>query len=139
MDMNDFKLDTHPKISSGFKVPDNYFDTFSERLMENMPKQEPKVISFYARNRSWFYSAAAILVIAFTIPVMNQFTTSSDVISNVEVENYLANHSTITDDDIVNLLDTEDIEKLAVETPIDNLTADDIMSQNVDVESYLTN
>lgn len=138
MDMNDFKLDTNPKMKSGFKIPEDYFDTFSSRLMENMPK-EPKVISFYDRNKSWIYSAAAILVLAFTIPVMNQFSTNSDVVSNVEVENYLANHSTITDDDIVNLLDKEDIDKIALKTPISNLTTDDMMSQNIDIESYLTN
>lgn len=138
MDMNDFKLDTNPKIKSGFEIPEDYFDTFSTRLMENMPK-EPKVISFYDRNKSWIYSAAAILVLAFTIPVMNQFSTNSDVVSNMEVENYLANHSTITDDDIVNLLDKEDIDKIALETPISTLTTDDMMSQNIDIESYLTN
>ena len=138
MDMNDFKLDTNPKMKSGFEIPEDYFDTFSSRLMENMPK-EPKVISLYDRNKSWIYSAAAILVLAFTIPVMNQFSTNSDVVSNVEVENYLANHSTITDDDIVNLLDKEDIDKIALETPISTLTTDDMMSQNIDIESYLTN
>lgn len=139
--MNDFKLDTNPKTKSGFEIPDNYFETFSDRLMQNIAKEsnEPKVISFYARNKNWIYSAAAILVISFTLPVMNFFNTTSDAISNVEVENYLANHSTITDDDIVNLLDKEDIQKIAIETPINNLTTDDMMAQNVDIESYLTN
>ena len=138
MDMNDFKLDSDPKLTSGFEIPDNYFETFSDRLMENIPK-EPKVISFYARHKSWMYSAAAILVIAFTIPVMNMFNTTTQAVSNVEIENYLANRSTITDDDIVNLLDADDIAELSKDASIENLTADDIMSQNIDVESYLTN
>lgn len=138
MDMKDFKLDTHAKITSGFEVPDNYFETFSERLMANIPS-EPKVISFYARPKNWLYSAAAILVITVTIPVMNQFYSTSTGVSNVDVENYLANHSTLTDDDVVDLLDASDIEKIAIETPINDLTTEDLMSQNVDVESYLTN
>lgn len=139
--MNDFKLDTNPKTKSGFETPENYFETFSDRLMQNMPieSEEPKVISFYARHKNWIYSAAAILVISLSIPVMNQFTATSDAVSNVEVENYLAYHSTLTDDDIVNLLDSEDVQKLAIETPIENLSADDIMAENVDIESYLTN
>lgn len=139
--MNDFKLDTNPKMKSGFEIPVDYFETFSDRLRQNLPfeSEEPKVISFYAKNKNWIYSAAAVLVISFTIPVMNLFNTSSDAISNVEVETYLANNSTLTDDDIVNLLDKEDIQKLATETPINNLTTDDIMAQNIDIESYLTN
>lgn len=139
--MNDFKLDTNPKMKSGFEIPVDYFETFSDRLMQNLPfeSEEPKVISFYAKNKNWIYSAAAVLVISFTIPIMNLFNTSSDAISNVEVETYLANNSTLTDDDIVNLLDKEDIQKLAIETPINNLTTDDMMAQNIDIESYLTN
>ena len=30
--MNNFELNKVPKIESGFKTPDHYFDTFSERL-----------------------------------------------------------------------------------------------------------
>jgi hypothetical protein len=136
--MNDFKLNTNPKIASGFTTPENYFDDFSERLMGKLPIQEPKVISFYARNRNWIYSAAAILVIAFTIPVINLSQANSEVAYNAEVENYITTHSTITDDDIVNLLDYEDIAKLKSETTID-LTQEDILSENPDIENYIYN
>ena len=103
--MNDFKLENNAKITSGFVTPENYFDDFSEKLMAKLPAQEPKVISFYARNRSWIYSAAAILVIAFTIPVMNLWNEKPEVAYHTEVENYITNQSTITNDDLVELLE----------------------------------
>jgi hypothetical protein len=137
--MNDFKLDTNPKIASGFSAPDDYFDNFSARLMGKLPAQEPKVISFYSRHKSWIYSAAAILVIAFTIPIMNLSQGNADVILNTEVENYITNRSTITDDDLVNLLDEEDIAKLKTETTIDGLTTEDVLSENSDIENYILN
>jgi len=40
--MKDFKLDTNEKITSGFKVPDHYFDTFQKRYYNNYPKQSQK-------------------------------------------------------------------------------------------------
>lgn len=47
--MKDFKLDTNEKINSGFKVPEDYFATFSEKVKLQLPIVEPKVISFYAK------------------------------------------------------------------------------------------
>lgn len=136
--MNDFNINTNPKITSGFTTPDNYFENFNDRLMGKLPTHEPKVISFYAKNRNWFYSAAAILVIAFTIPVMNLWKTDTEISYTSEIENYITNHSTITDDDLVNLLDEEDIAKLKSETSID-VSQEDILSENTNVEEYILN
>ena len=43
--MKEFKLDNNPKISPGFSVPENYFENFSSKLLQELPKNEPKVIS----------------------------------------------------------------------------------------------
>ena len=47
--MNDFNIETNPKIATGFKTPDNYFDDFSSRLLAKLPVEQPKVISFYGK------------------------------------------------------------------------------------------
>ncbi|HSN47919.1 MAG TPA: hypothetical protein VLR29_04080, partial [Flavobacterium sp.] len=67
--MKTFKLDTTPKIESGFKTPENYFDTFSAKVMQQIPNQEPKIISLFSKNKSWIYAAAAVLVLALTLPI----------------------------------------------------------------------
>ena len=136
--MNDFKLENNAKINSGFVTPENYFDDFSEKLMAKLPAQEPKVISFYAINRSWIYSAAAILVIAFTIPVMNLWNEKPEVAYHTEVENYITNQSTITNDDLVELLEIEDIEQLKAENAID-ISQDDVLSESTDIEYTILN
>ena len=136
--MNDFKLENNAKITSGFVTPENYFDDFSEKLIAKLPVQEPKVISFYARNKSWIYSAAAILVIAFTIPVMNLWKESPEVAYHTEVENYITNQSSITNDDLVNLLEQEDIEQLKTENAID-ITQDDVLLETTDIEYTILN
>jgi hypothetical protein len=137
--MKDFKLDTNEKISSGFKIPDNYFDDFSKKVMQRLPKEEPKVISFYARNKRWIYSAAAVLVLALSVPIVYQMQNKEAEMTSSEVENYLVNNTTLSDDDIVNLLEQEDIDKLKTETPIAQDALEDILSNNSEIEQYITN
>lgn len=137
--MKDFKLDANEKITSGFKIPDNYFDDFSEKVMQRLPKEEPKVISFYARNKRWIYSAAAVLVLALSVPIVYQMQNNEAEMTSSEVENYLVNNTTLSDDDIVNLLEQEDIDKLKTETPITQDALEDILSNNSEIEQYITN
>jgi len=137
--MKDFKLNTNEKITSGFKIPDNYFDDFSEKVMHRLPKEEPKVISFYAKNKRWIYSAAAVLVLALSVPIVYHMQNNDTEMTSSEVENYLVTNTTLSDDDIVNLLEQEDIDKLKIEKPISQKTLEEILSNNTELEQYITN
>lgn len=137
--MNDFKLNTNKKITSGFKIPDNYFDSFSEKVMQQLPKEEPKVISFFARNKKILFSAAAVLVIALSISLVFKIQNKEQEVSSDDVENYLVYHTTLSDDDIVNLLEQEDIENIKVSNPIENEAIEDALSNNSELEQYITN
>jgi NACalpha-BTF3-like transcription factor len=137
--MKDFKLDTNEKVTSGFKIPDNYFDDFSKKVMQRLPKEEPRVISFYAKNKRWIYSAAAVLVLALSVPIVYQMQNKEAEMTSSEVENYLVNNTTLSDDDIVNLLEQEDIDKLKEEAPIEKETLEEALSNNPEIEQYITN
>ena len=137
--MKDFKLESNEKITSGFKIPDTYFDDFSEKVMQRLPKEEPKVISFYARNKRWIYSAAAVLVLALSVPIVYQMENKEQETTTNEVESYLVNHTTLSDDDVVNLLDQEDIDQLKTEKPIEKEALEDVLSNNKEIEQYITN
>lgn len=137
--MKYFKLDNNEKITSGFKIPDDYFDDFSEKVMLRLPKEEPKVISFYARNKRWIYSAAAVLVLTLSVPIVYQMQNKEAEMTSSEVENYLVNNTTLSDDDIVNLLEQEDIYKLKEEAPIEKETLEEALSNNPEIEQYITN
>jgi len=54
--MKEFKLDNNPKINAGFSVPENYFENFSAKLLQELPKNEPKVISFIKGKETTFCS-----------------------------------------------------------------------------------
>lgn len=138
--MKDFKLDSNEKITSGFKTPDDYFDGFSKKVMQRLPKKEPKVLSFYAKNKRWIYSTAAVLVLALSVPIVYQMQNKELETTSNEVENYLVNHTTLSDDDVVNLLDQVDIDKLKkADTPIEKEALEEALSNNTEIEQYITN
>jgi uncharacterized radical SAM superfamily protein len=56
-----------------------------------------------------------------------------------EIENYLTQHSTLSDDDIVNLLDTEDIENIKIDNKIENEALEEVLLNNSQIEDYITN
>ena len=137
--MKDFKIDTSEKLTTGFQIPDGYWDAFSEKVMQRIPKEEPKVISFYARNKRWIYSAAAVLILALSLPIVNQLQNKEQELSSIEIENYLTQNKSVSDDEIVNMLEQEDIDNLRVTTPITKDVLEDELSNNTDVEQFITN
>ena len=137
--MKDFKIDTSEKLTTGFQIPEGYLDAFSEKVMQLISKEDPKVISFYARNKSWIYSVAAVLVLALSLPIVNQLQNKEQELSSTEIENYLTQNKSVSDDDLVNLLEQEDIDELKVNTPISEDALEDELSKNIDVEQFITN
>ncbi|PWA07383.1 hypothetical protein [Flavobacterium psychrotolerans] len=137
MAMNNFKIDSEPKIQSGFKTPDRFFDDFSSKIMEQLPVNEPKVISFYAKRKNWILAVAAIIVLALTVPIINKFNTPSAELDVTTLENYLTNRASISDDDLVELLDEEDIQKMKVDYKIEDKAIEDLLSTNSNLEEYI--
>lgn len=137
--MKDFKLDNEPKITSGFNPSEIYFTDFSSKVMQQLPKEEPKVISFWARNRSWIYASAAILVVALSIPMMNLLDNNTEEVHAIEIENYLAYHSDLTDDEIVELLDEEDLKNIPIESSIETETIEEVLYDEADIENQILN
>lgn len=138
--MKTFKLDNEPKIESGFKTPENYFDTFSARVMQQLPKEEPKTISLFSKRKSWIYAAAAVLVIAMAVPVVyTNFYSSSPEIDEATLESYISYNTSISDTDLVNLLDEKDIQKMEIGMNIEDIAIENELSENKNLENYLSN
>ncbi|TRX29718.1 hypothetical protein FNW25_01805 [Flavobacterium franklandianum] len=137
--MKTFKLDNEPKIQTGFTVPENYFEDFSTKMMQQLPENEPKMISFFARKKTWMYAAAAILVLALSIPIYNNYFSNTSEIDSATLENYITYQSTVSDTDLVNLLDEQDIQKMSVDLDIEDITIENELSQNKNLEQYLLN
>ncbi len=136
--MKTFKLENEPKIESGFTTPENYFEEFSAKFLQQLPENEPKVISIFSITKTWIYAAAAI-VLALTIPVYNNYHTKSSEIDTITLENYIAYHSTVSDADLVSILDEKDIQKISTNLNIEDKKIEDELITNKNLEQYILN
>lgn len=137
MDMKNFNLDNELKIETGFTIPENYFDTFSEKVMSQLPTEKPKVISLYQSNKNWFLTAAAILIVSFTIPAYYLVQNNKNEINASDIESYIIEHSNVSQDDIVDLLDENDLKEMNVDYNLENISSEAIDIENIDIEQNL--
>ena len=128
--MKTFKLENEPKIKSGFKTPDHYFDDFSAKVIQQLPEKEPKVLSLFQKKKFILMLVAAVFVIALLIPVLNTFTAKSKELDSTTLENYLADQSNMDQYDLVNALEYEDINKMQSTIALEDETIEDILSSN---------
>jgi len=135
--MKNFNLGNEPKITSGFTTPDGYFDTFSEKVLAQLPKQETKVISIFSSKKVWYFAAAAILILMLSIPLYTKYSTQQEEIDTATLENYIAYQSNISEEEIVNLLEQDDLDKMKLDFNIDDATIEDALKSNSNLEQYL--
>jgi hypothetical protein len=135
--MKAFKLDNEPKIETGFKTPENYFENFSANLLEKLPQNEPKTISLFARNRKTFMAVAAVLVIALTVPIVYKYTTKSKELDEATLETYLSYHSNLNQYDLIHELDTNDINNLDKNIALGDDAIEDVLAANPNIEHLI--
>ena len=136
--MKNFTLDNKPKIEPGFTVPENYFATLSEKINDKLPKEATKVIPLYRRKKVWIYSFAAVVVVSLSVLLVQQFNTQPSLDSEF-LENYISQNTSVSQDDIIELLEQEDIEKLKVDYNIEEDLIEETLINSSDLEHYLTN
>ena len=135
--MKNFNLGNEPKITSGFTTPDGYFDTFSEKVLAQLPKQESKVISIFSSKKVWYFTAAAVLILMLSIPLFTKYSTQQEEIDTATLENYIAYQSNISEEEIVNLLEQDDLDKMKLDFNIDDAAIEDALKSNSNLEQYL--
>ena len=138
--MNNFKLDNHPKIESGFKIPEDYFDSLSENINNQLVSEakRPKVISFYQRQKKMIYALAAVLVLALSIPFFMQTPAKVVDVDVAVFEDYISYNTKMTPYDIVEYLDAEDIENLKVDFEIQDDVLEESLLNNLNIEHFST-
>lgn len=133
--MNSFNLENHPKINSGFKTPEHYFENFSESVLAKVSLEEKPVVSLFQRRKNWFLAAAAVLVLGIMIPFLNKPSDSQNI-DDATIETYLA-QSNISQYELVNMLDNEDIDALERDLAMDESMLNSAMEYNGNLENYL--
>ncbi|UQD56553.1 hypothetical protein [Flavobacterium sp. K5-23] len=135
--MKAFKLEDEPKIETGFIIPENYFENFSEQLMLELPKEETKVISFFQKKHYLIMMAAAVLIIALMIPILNNNSTNAKELDDATLENYLSYQTNMNQYDLISVLDAKDLNKMNTSLALEDKTVEDILISNANLENYI--
>lgn len=149
--MKKINLDNDPKIKTGFQVPENYFDSLEDRVLQKISFEEnkPKINTGFEIPNGYFDSLEDAVMAKLNdtkeIPVISIWKRKSVWISSVAAvfivtmgtllffntpkeeltisQDYLAYQNDITTEDIAAHLTDEDIQALETEmTPLDNET-----------------
>lgn len=136
--MKAFKLENEPKIKTGFKTPDHYFDDLSATVLQQINEKEVKVIPIYKRKKVLSLVAAAAIVVGLMIPIVNNYNTTSKELDEATLETYLSYQTNINQYDLLKELDTKDIDKLNKSVVLEQETLEDILSNNPNIENLIS-
>jgi len=135
--MKTFKLENEPKIETGFKTPDDYFENFSVKMMEQLPASEPKIIYIFQKRKNIILMVAAVLVIALMIPNLNYTTASSQALDRIALENYINYQSNVNQYDLMRVLETKDITNMNTSIVLEDEAIEDVLSANSNLENLI--
>jgi hypothetical protein len=137
--MKAFKLENEPKIKSGFKTPDHYFENFSKNLMHELPEKESKIISLFQKNKIMVMLVAAVLIVALLVPAFynSKNATNSNEIDTTTLENYLSNQTNINQYDLINGLEPDEIDSINTTVALEDGIIEDILVGNGSLENLI--
>lgn len=135
--MNPIDLHKQPKIKSGFKVPESYFEELDSRISVQLAIEEPKVIQLNPNRKYWFSAIAAVVVLAVSIPLYQNWKVNSTTLDDESIEQYLSYHPTIYTEDIISHLDESDLISLQKQQALETETIEKYLLENKTIEQYL--
>jgi hypothetical protein len=139
--MKTFRLDNEPKIDSGFKTPDHYFENFSANLIQKLAEEpiaeETKVISIFKKRKNILLAIAAVLVLALMIPIFYQANTKSTELDSTTLENYLAQETHLNQYELVEEMESENSNLVATANNLGDETLEDLLIGNENIENLV--
>jgi hypothetical protein len=135
--MNPIDLHKHPKIESGFKVPESYFDEFESKILSQIDNEEPKVIQLKSYRKYWFSAVAAVVILAVSIPLYQNWKINSTPLDNESIEQYLSYQTNVYTEDIISHLDDSDVISLQKKQSLESETIEKYLLESELIEQYL--
>ena len=137
--MKTFKLENQPKIETGFKTPDHYFENFSAKIIQQIKEEQvakkSKVISIFRKRKNTLMAVAAVLVFCLMIPTFYQNNTKNTELDLNTLENYLAEETPINQYELIENIETKKL--IANENNLEKETLEDLLITNSNLENLI--
>ncbi|OYU82977.1 MAG: hypothetical protein CFE24_13300 [Flavobacterium sp. BFFFF2] len=121
----------------GFEAPDGFFDSFPDQMMTRWEQQHRTVKGSRIILWNRWMAAAAVIVLALSLPLLNHFFTGEKNIAATAISHYVQTQTEVTDEEVASLLDNEQLQQLQneyseqheliTEESLLNVHADDLM------------
>ena len=142
--MKNFDLENNDKITTGFKTPENYFEQFEAKMMQQIAAEQPaekevKVVSLFYKKQVWISAIAAVFLIAIAIPVYFNMAKESSLDAST-IENYLAQQQNVGITELSKHLTDEDIIALEKNLSLNESNPDaveDYLSESENLDYYI--
>jgi hypothetical protein len=106
--MENFKIENHSKIETGFSTPENYFENLESTILQKIENKQVKVVSIFLKPKYWIAAAAAIFVFGL---FLNIFTYKSQE-ENFADEEFLTSQTDFSTEDLAEYLTENELKKL---------------------------
>ncbi|WP_159799062.1 hypothetical protein [Flavobacterium sp. MK4S-17] len=137
--MKKFKLEEEEKIKTGFKTPVDYFDSLEERLLQlHVNNKRVKVIPLHQKKTLWISAIASVFIIALGISIFMR-TEAVALPDDAAIESYLVDKANLNSYDIIQNLDSDDVEELQQSLAISNEAIEDYFIKEGNYEYYFNN
>ncbi|MBP6040581.1 MAG: hypothetical protein KA509_02125 [Flavobacterium sp.] len=136
--MKKFNLENVPKTTSGFIVPDNYFEDFSNKVLSQLPDETNRVIPLYKQKSKLLMAVAALLIIGLFIPIFKQLPKPAEELDLTTLENHLSYQTNINQYDLISELDEDDLNKMGATIQLKDDIIEEHLSTNSDLERLLS-
>jgi hypothetical protein len=103
-----FSLDNSPKIETGFKVSDDYFNQLHTSLSDKIKENDKQVVGLY-QSKKWHLAVAAIVILSISISAY--YLLNNQSLHHDDVEEYI-HYSSISQEDVYDVLNDQDVETL---------------------------
>lgn len=134
--MKNFEIENSPKIKSGFKVPDDYFDQLSENIFQRIQEDDKPVISIFRKYYQAVIGIAAVIIVGLLITFN---TSNSQEINQTELENYFAYHSNMNQYDLADILNEDDIDNIDIDYNLESDEVADYLDSHSNVQLLMNN
>jgi hypothetical protein len=101
--------------------------------MRNLPENE---LALFSEKKNFFMLAAAILVIALMVPILYNKSANTEL-DSAALENYLSYQTNLSQYDLINSLEFEDINNINTTAVLEDKVIEDMLASNPDLEQLL--
>ncbi len=135
--MKSIKLNTKPRIKTGFTVPEGYFESFSEELMNQVKDRDSKVIPIKFRFVIKL-SVAASIVLFLGLGTYFYIETKSENDYTDQIELYLTSNTQLTTHDIVYFMEYSDVSSLESKHNLHPEEIEGFLLDSYEIEEIIT-